>query len=398
MYCLKKRVAIKKSFTSLVLASAILSSSAISASETYSFGEDRSLTFGMGLRSSISTVDNGAPSGSSNSTDFNLDNLEIRFAASLSKNLKAIVDLSKNSDSDIKVLDMIAHLAISPEFNIWAGRMLTPSDRANLDGPFYLSAYAYPTVVAQYPSKFAGRDNGVTVWGKLLDKHLVYSAGVFEGHNNVLGASSEDDNFLYAGRVQYDFWNADLTPAYLTASTLYGKDLLSIGLASQYQKDGVGSADVAGDYFAWNLDVLYEKVLANGYVLDLEGAYYRFDTDDTSDVVATLLPTSLGETESVGGIKQGKAYLASVALMFPQKVGWGHFQPYVRIQKFDQDSTAAGGVTASAVTSGDIKQTDYGINYVIDGHNARVSATYTNLEVTDAEDSDIFVLGLQYQF
>jgi hypothetical protein len=230
-----------------------------------------------------------------------------------------------------------------------------------------------------------------------MDKHLVYSAGVFDGHNNVSGASSDDDNFLYAARLQYDFWNPDLAPAYLTASTFYGKDLLSVGVAMQYQKDGVGSDSNPGDYFGWNIDVLYEKNIG-GYVLDLEGAYYHFDTDDKSDVVTSLMPVTPGDTDNVGGIMQGKAYLASAALLFPQKVGWGQFQPYVRLQKFDQEATESGGASAPAVGSGDIKQLDYGINYVIDGHNARLSATYSTLDISGAEDIDAFVLGIQYQF
>ncbi|TNE95270.1 MAG: porin [Gammaproteobacteria bacterium] len=380
-----------------VMASTAFPSSTLSASETFTFDNDRSLTVGFGYRGSMNIVDDGAPSGSSKSIDFNMDNLEIRLAASISENIKGIVNISKNNDSDIKLLDAIAHLALSPELNIWAGRMLPPSDRSNLNGPFFISSYSYPIIVARYPSKFTGRDNGVTLWGKLLDKHLVYSFGAFEGHNNFEKASSEDDNLLYAGRLQYDFWSPNLAPAYLTAGTFYGQDLFSIGFAWQYQKDGVGSAEEKGDFTAWNIDVLFEKNLG-GYVIDLEGAYYDFDTDDTSDVVPGLLTSTPGDTDNVGGLKQGKAYLASIALMLPQKVGWGQIQPIVRYQKFDQDSTPTGGASAPFVDSLDIKQIDYGLNYVINGHNTRISATYSNLEISNADDTDAFVLGLQYQF
>lgn len=397
MHSIDRKTILKKSLLGLTLVSTTLVTTSALAAETFSFGEDRSLTVGMGFRGSMSNIEDGSASSTSHSTDFELDNLELRFAVSLSEHFKGIANIAKNADSDIEVLDMIAHFAFSPEFNIWAGRMLPPSDRSNLNGPFYLNAYSYPGIVAQYPSKFAGRDNGVTAWGKLMDKHLVYSAGIFEGHNNVSGASSEDDNLLYAGRLQYDFFSPDLAPAYLTASTFYGQDLLSVGLAWQYQKDGVGSVANAGDYFGWNLDVLYEKVI-NDYVLDLEGAYYRFDTDNTADVVPSLLASTPSDTANVGGIRQGKAYLASVGLLFPQKVGWGQFQPYVRYQKFEQDSALGDGASAPNVASGDTKQFDYGVNYIIDGHNARISAFYSDLQISDAKDRKAFVLGVQYQF
>lgn len=374
-----------------------LSASNASALHTIEFGEDRSLTGGLWLRSSFSSLENGSANGKSASTDFNLDHVWLVFGASLNKHIKGAFNLARHSEDTVRILDAIAKFELTPEFNIWAGRMLTPSDRSNLDGPFFLGAYSYPGIVAQYPSKFAGRDNGVTLWGKLFDKHLVYSAGVFEGHNNYSGASSEADNVLFAGRLQYDFWNADLTPAYYTSSTFYGKDLLSVAVAGQYQHDGVGSAELKGDYGAVNIDALLEKNLGFG-VLDLEGALYWFNTDGVSDVVGSLLPTTPGATDNVGGISQGNAYLANVSFLFPQTVGWGKFQPYFRYQGFDRDSTLSGGASAPAVAAGSTRQFDYGVHYVIDGHNARISATYTNLEQSGRQDQNSFVLGVQLQF
>jgi hypothetical protein len=46
------------------------------------------------------------------------------------------------------------------------GRMLPPSDRANLSGPFYVSAWSFPGVVSNYPNLAVGRDNGMLLWGK----------------------------------------------------------------------------------------------------------------------------------------------------------------------------------------------------------------------------------------
>lgn len=362
-----------------------LAASGANAGGTISFGEDKSVSIGLGLRTSFISAEDGAPNRTSRSSDFNLDSIRLYTSASLNKYIKGTFNTEKQSDDTLKVLDAYGQFEFMPEFNIWAGRMLPPSDRANLDGPYYLSAWSYPGVVSQYPAKFAGRDNGVTVWGKLLDKHLVYSAGAFEGHNNFSGASSESDNLLYAGRVQYDFWDAGLDPAYYTSSTYYGKDVLSVALVGMYQKDGVGSAAVKGDYKSWSIDALLEKNVGMG-VVNIEGAYYKYDTDDTVDVATTFGGAS--STDNVGGLTQGKAYLLGAAFLFPEPVGWGKFQPYVRYQKFDADITGAH----------DKKQYDYGLNYIIDGHNARLSATYTKNEETTVKDLDKFVVGLQLQF
>jgi hypothetical protein len=52
-------------------------------------------------------------------------------------------------------------------FNIWAGRFLPPSDRANLYGPYYANDWApYADGVADYyPNVAVGRDNGLAYWG-----------------------------------------------------------------------------------------------------------------------------------------------------------------------------------------------------------------------------------------
>lgn len=385
----------KRTVVTAVAATCLFTAVGAQAGGTISFGEDKSVSVGLGLRTSFTSAENGSPSGTSRSSDFNLDSIRLYVNASLNKHIKGTFNTEKDANDNIKVLDAYAQFEFMDEINVWAGRMLPPSDRANLDGPYYLNAWSYPGVASQYPAKFAGRDNGVNVWGKLFDKRLTYSVGAFEGHNNFLGASSQDDNLLYAGRLQYDFWDTALDPAYYTSSTYYGsKDVLSIGVAGMFQKDGVGLAAAKGDYQAWNIDALLEKKLDGGAAVTLEGSYYDYDTDNVSDNNGL----TAGSLDNVGGIKQGKAYLLGAAYLFPQQVGWGKFQPYFRYQKFDRDATPAGSVTAPAVTSIGSKQYDYGVNYIIDGHNARVSATYTRNEADGAKDLDKFVVGLQLQF
>ena len=55
----------------------------------------------------------------------------------------------------------MAHRGV-PGFNVWSGRFLPPSDRANLYGPYYAHHWAVYTDGIQdgYPFIFQGRDNG----------------------------------------------------------------------------------------------------------------------------------------------------------------------------------------------------------------------------------------------
>ncbi len=355
------------------------------AGATVSFGDDESISVGLGLRSSFTSTEHGAADGS-RSADFSLDSVRLYVNASLNKWIKGTFNTERASDGSIQLLDGYARFEVMDEFNVWVGRMLPPSDRSNLDGPYYLSSWLYPGVVSQYPAKFAGRDDGATVWGKLFDKKIVYSFGAFEGHNRIAGASNQGDNLLYAGRVAVNFWDPEDDPAYYTSSTYYGTaDILTLAAVLQYEADGVGSAIKKGDYTGFNIDGLFEKKILDGGAVTLEGAYYHYDTGGVLDVAPTF--DGAGSTANVGGIAQGDGYLVSGAFLVPTKVGWGKFQPFARYQQFDAD-----------ITDIKSKQYDFGSNYVIDGHNARFSATYAIDQSTGVKDSNSFVLGVQLQF
>ena len=111
-------------------------------------------------------------------------------------------------------------------------------------------------------------------------------------------------------------------PGYYTTSSYYGaKDVLALAFAFQHEEDGAGTGTTAatqGDFTGWNIDLLMEKKLSNGGVVNLEGAYYDYDTDDIPD-------TSL---------IQGEGYLALASYLLPDRIGWGKVQPYVRYQHF----------------------------------------------------------------
>lgn len=413
-----KKNVVSTTMTTALAAAFIMPISNANAGATIKFGEDKSITVGLGLRAAYTNAEDGSPNGKSRSNDFDVYSARLFTSASLNKYIKGTLNLdvfagaessfgsARNGVGDkVQVFDAIAQFEFAPEFNIWAGRMLVPNDRGNMDGPYYLSTWLYPALVAQYPGQTNGRDTGVTAWGKLNDAHFTYAVGAFEGHNNFKGASSEDSNLMYATRLQYDFWDANPVPAYFTASTLYGaKETLAVGLAANYQKNGVGTATIKGDYLGYNLDVLMEKNMGFG-VLTLEGAIYKFDSDGVSDVNTGLITSTLGtpgSTANVGGVAEGKAYLASAAFLIPTQVGWGKFQPTVRFMKFNADSTKGDGINSVNIASSDTKQYDLGVNYIIDGHNARLSAVYSktkkDISGPGDNDSDKFIVGMQLQF
>lgn len=369
----------KGALLAVAIASALLSMNA-NAGGTISFGEDKSVSVGFGMRNSFTSAENAAPNGTSRSTDFNLDSARLFFGASLNKNIKGMFNTEWDG-SQIRVLDAAGQFAISPELNIWAGRLLSPSDRANMAGPYYsLGGGYWAGVASRYGFNggiFRGRDDGVVVWGNVADGKLGYSFGAFEGYTLGIGSLTQSqakaagvkssDHLMYAGRLQYDFWDAE--PGYYgTGNYLGGKDILAVGVAGRYQKEGVLTAGARGDYKSYNVDFLMEKRLKGAGAVSFEAAYYKYDTDN---VIKS---------------EQGKAYSAAAGYIFEQKVGWGKLQPFTRYQKFSPDVSAS------------VKQYDLGVNYIIDGYNAQVSGVYSKTKSGSSANLDKFVMALQLQF
>jgi hypothetical protein len=357
--------------------------SAAWALDPVTFGDGEWLQLGAGLR--ISGTDDKVD-GSPRKTDFNVDSFRVYVNGGLNNTYKFTLNTERAPDATIRVLDFFARAEFRDEFNIWGGRLLPPSDRANLDGPYYLSSYLYPGVVSNYPAIFAGRLDGATVWGKLLDKKLVYAVGIYNGHNVNNGASADGGEPLFAGRVTYDFWDAEDNPGYFTSSTYYGKaDILALGVAAQYQNDAVGTLLRHGAFSGVSIDALMEKKVFNGGAVTLEGAFYHYGTQGVIDVPTNYNGAS--PYSNVGGLTSGNAFLLSGAFLFPQQILWGQIQPVVRYQQFDADLLRT-----------TTRQIDGGVNYIIKGHNARISLVYSHTETTRQPNDNKFLAGLQVQF
>jgi hypothetical protein len=100
-----------------------------------------------------------------------------------------------------------------------------------------------------------------------------------------------------------------------------------------------------------------------------------YDTDDKTDTKLT----------------QGESYFLLASYICPNKTGWGQLQPYVRYQHFAKDS-----VNASA--GGNTTRVEGGLNYILDGYNAKVTALYYSAKAgTGASATDTFKLAWQFQ-
>ena len=306
----------------------------------------------------------------------------------MNKYIKGMLNTERSGggQGNWEVIDANVQLQITPEIAIWAGRFLSPSDRANMAGPYYSSGGGggyWANISSRYGwnGGVIGRDEGVAFVGSFLEDKLAVSFGAFEGDNifrfSGVGAQSEsstaatalnaDDNLMYAGRVQMAFWGAE--PGYYGTGNYFGaKDILTVGIAGRKKSDGAISTTAKGDYSSYSVDFLMEKTGVGPGTLSLEAAYYDYDTD------------------KVFLAEEGDAYYAGAGYLFNKQVGWGKFMPFVRYQEFDADNKIK------------TERTDVGVNYVMAPYNAVISAEYQKTKVTAAKSIDAYMVSMQYQF
>ena len=343
---------------------------------------------GMGFRGSVALNENNATDPGEDSFDLAADSLRLYTVSQVHKNVQVEYNTRLTGES-VNLLDAVAKLQFDG-FEFWIGRQLPPSDRANLDGPFYLNAaYSFPMVQSfgNLGSGCCGRDDGIAVHGDVNGGKFKWAYGVFEG---VTGGPDIDDNVKHTARI--DFALGDPEPGFYTGSTYFGaKQLATLGLVLHHEEDAAGTAYDQGDFTGVGVDVLIEKTIGSGAVLNLEGAYYDWDLDDKS-----------GHTgANTTFLLQGDSYLILASYLMPNKTSiggiQGQFQPYLRYQNYDRDQTNAAG------SRGRTDRTEAGINYVIDGFNAKITALWfldAEHESTggaDEVDKNTVMLAMQFQ-
>ena len=368
----------KKGLIGTLLIAGLVMTGSVLAGGTIKIDDTKWLSIGGGLITNLEAIDNGSANNNW-SNNFNLGHARLYFNGQVHDNIKFEFNTecgncsgSTAGATDIFVLDAIAKFEFNDMVNVWVGRQLVPSDRAELDGPFYQNTLSfnrtpfYPNDQFNQSAGRYGRDDGINFWGATgPDNRLTYVAGVFDG--NSLSDVNGDDNLLYAARVSYNLWNVENNPGYYTSSGYYGNagDIFTISAATQYQEDGVGGGTTntfanggngSADFWGSSVDVLIEKVLGNGGVMTAEGEWKHFELNGLSGVAAASANTS--------NIFEGNAYTGTLLYLMPGKVGIGQLQPYTRYTKNNASFTA------------DSEEAEVGMNYIIDGYNARIGVWY----------------------
>ena len=181
------------------------------ASGTIKLDDDKWISLGMGLRTSFNMVEDGSGSGGQYSNTFGVNNARIYINGKIHKyvgfefntecfnctdgggNGNGSAGNEFGANSNIGMLDAIGKFEINEQVNVWFGRMLVPTERGELNGPFYhavFDGFRTPFNQSDFSGNFGtggaglyGRDNGVTFFGKVHpgSTHLQYVGGIFTG-------------------------------------------------------------------------------------------------------------------------------------------------------------------------------------------------------------------------
>ena len=363
-----------------------------SAGATFKIDDTKWLSIGAGLRTAFYAQEKGAANGSGWSNNFYLDNMRLYVNGQIHKYIKmefnTEVKAGTNTGDSIRVLDAIGKFEFEPWLNSWGGRMLVPAERRELNGPFYSAVYdifatGTPFESSDFNIEFKnngtsagayGRDQGVTIWGSVFDGgRFQYAVGAFQG---LVNGANQNDDLLYAQRVSYNFWEVEKNPGYYTSGTYFGKggDILTVGASNQYQYHGAGTVNDPGSFRGTAVDVLMEKVLPNNSgVITFNGEYKNYGVTGFG-----MASRRLVQSGAVLGFAmfEGQAYDVSLMYLLPNKVAIGQFQPYLRY------------VEVMPIDSSNRNNYEAGLNYIIDGHNAKISLNYNY--------GDLMTKGLNY--
>jgi hypothetical protein len=341
-----------------------------------------------------------------------------------------IVPLETNN-----VVDVIGKLEPSPYFNLWFGRLTPPSDRQNMAGPYLQTTWNAPRTIYRYPSTFAGtrredsffswgrtmagRDEGAVIWGQVDGGKLKYYVGALNLH------VQPTERVRFAGRVTLNLWDPE--PGYYSQSTYFGeRNILAIGVAAQYQQymslgfrapliptdpttnqpalpttaEAVAATPLTDqqtpskDLLVANVDFLMERRLGGAGTLTLEGGFYRG---------MEPLPNYVGpfpDLKVPAVARNVNSWFGLVGYLFPGSLGWGRIQPTFRWQQqmFDisRDTTDfVTGRTYLAVKN--VWTMDVFINYIISGHDLRLTLGYQHTRINADERPQFVNIGLQMQ-
>jgi hypothetical protein len=217
-----------------------------------------------------------------------------------------------------------------------------------------------------YPSK-VGRDDGVTIWGNVVDDKLQYRFMVGEGADSQ--AINPHDNVRFAGRLTLNLLDPEKT--WFNSGTRLGKGkFLVFGLGGDYQKDLVlgGEED---DYKAYTIDVFLDMPVGD-VALTTEASYIWIDNVVNGIACSDFVSGADGD---IASIKTGVLLAGNIQ-------PFGHYEIIMPDMNNSEDTTVYG----------------IGCNYYIKGPANKLTMEWSKVDDDNDISADIFTVQAAFGF
>ena len=136
--------------------------------------------------------------------------------------------------------------------------------------------------------------------------------------------------------------------------------------------------------------------LDNDGVVTLESAYYNYSTGNLNNTTTVPL--------SVQSVLQGESGFVYAGYLLPQCFCLGclegRLRPFYRFQDYHHDNVAAATQLNTNTPGSNVFSTgnDVGCDYIINGHNARLTAFWGDRNLVGDGTINIFRIGAQIVF
>ena len=179
------------------------------------------------------------------------------------KNLSALT-------TGLVVQDAIFEAKLADEFILQGGLILIPFCRNCNQAATTLMSIdygAYSFLQSTVSGSSTGRDTGFMAKGYLIDKHLEYKVGAFQGLRAAASSTNAASNnaFRVAGRLQYNVFEVE-PGLFYTGTYLGKKKILALG----------GGIDTQSDYIAYAGDVFLDMPVAGGNGVTFQADYIHY--------------------------------------------------------------------------------------------------------------------------
>ncbi|MFA6092653.1 MAG: porin [Elusimicrobiota bacterium] len=311
-----------------------------------------------------------APSPATNKNSFQLQTVRIKFSGDLPKDFKYALMLNfaravgPAAQQSSALYDCTLSYAPNTAFNLTAGQFFVPVG----------GEAVAPASQIDFASRYYGQerilnpmahDIGVQASGKALDQRFYYALGVFNG-NGMNNAVNDNGDFLYAARTQ---WTDKTEFANKIAS-------MTVGVNGFWKRTKTDPSTLRCDILAKTFSDAYDR-----YVYGADIAFKLGQAALKGEYLSAYL-----QGRHWDPVVRAHGYYATGSWRFSEK-----FEALVRWQGYDPDDSLTNRLDSQWQT--------YGVNWFINGQNARLTANYTvKNEKTDAIRNDEFILQFQLGF